>query len=181
MRWNWVLIEKNCTGCGICTQRCPVEVIDEYNRGLKIRKAIFVNKFRIKNCDAYATIYYPDLKWPVYRATLNGDILIVESLSKLGGMDILTILKSFGLSIRDIDKEVFIDFQQPLGKITEIDNKIRSDIILNLTLKHNIYSLGRYATWRPKIMLDDVFDDIFVIRRLIENGKYASMLHKQEK
>jgi heterodisulfide reductase subunit A len=34
--------EVKCTGCGICTQRCPVEVFDEYNRGLKIRKAIYV-------------------------------------------------------------------------------------------------------------------------------------------
>jgi heterodisulfide reductase subunit A len=34
--------ESKCTGCGICTQKCPVEVIDEYNKGLKVRKAIFV-------------------------------------------------------------------------------------------------------------------------------------------
>jgi heterodisulfide reductase subunit A len=34
--------ETKCTGCGICTQRCPVEVPDEYNRGFKLRKAIFV-------------------------------------------------------------------------------------------------------------------------------------------
>jgi heterodisulfide reductase subunit A len=34
--------ESKCTGCGICTQRCPVEVPDEYNKGLKNRKAIFI-------------------------------------------------------------------------------------------------------------------------------------------
>jgi heterodisulfide reductase subunit A len=34
--------EEKCTGCGICTQKCPVEVIDEYNKGLKVRKAIYV-------------------------------------------------------------------------------------------------------------------------------------------
>ncbi len=34
--------ETKCTGCGICTQRCPVEVPDEYNKGLKLRKAIYV-------------------------------------------------------------------------------------------------------------------------------------------
>jgi len=31
-----------CTGCGICAQRCPVEVPDEYNRGQKVRKAIYI-------------------------------------------------------------------------------------------------------------------------------------------
>jgi heterodisulfide reductase subunit A len=34
--------ESKCTGCGICTQKCPVEVYDEYNKGLKVRKAIYV-------------------------------------------------------------------------------------------------------------------------------------------
>jgi len=31
-----------CTGCGICAQRCPVEVPDEYNQGQKLRKAIYI-------------------------------------------------------------------------------------------------------------------------------------------
>jgi len=34
--------ESKCTGCGLCTQRCPVEVPDEYNKGLKMRKAIYM-------------------------------------------------------------------------------------------------------------------------------------------
>jgi heterodisulfide reductase subunit A len=34
--------ESKCTGCGLCTQRCPVEVKDEYNRGFKIRKAVYI-------------------------------------------------------------------------------------------------------------------------------------------
>jgi heterodisulfide reductase subunit A len=34
--------ESKCTGCGICTQKCHVEVVDEYNKGLKVRKAIYV-------------------------------------------------------------------------------------------------------------------------------------------
>jgi heterodisulfide reductase subunit A len=34
--------ESRCTGCGICTQRCPIEVKDEYNKGLKRRKAIHI-------------------------------------------------------------------------------------------------------------------------------------------
>jgi heterodisulfide reductase subunit A len=34
--------ESKCTGCGLCTQRCPVEVKDDYNRGFKVRKAIYI-------------------------------------------------------------------------------------------------------------------------------------------
>jgi len=35
--------EEKCTGCGICAQKCPVEVPDEYNQGMKPRKAIYVS------------------------------------------------------------------------------------------------------------------------------------------
>ena len=34
--------EEKCTGCGICAQKCPVEVVDEYNEGLGVRKAIYL-------------------------------------------------------------------------------------------------------------------------------------------
>ncbi len=34
--------ESRCTGCGICTQRCPIEIKDDYNKGLKRRKAIHI-------------------------------------------------------------------------------------------------------------------------------------------
>jgi heterodisulfide reductase subunit A len=35
--------EKKCTGCGLCTQNCPVEVPNEYDFGLSLRKAIYFN------------------------------------------------------------------------------------------------------------------------------------------
>ena len=34
--------EDKCTGCGECAIKCPVETQDEYNEGMKKRKAIFV-------------------------------------------------------------------------------------------------------------------------------------------
>jgi len=38
---RWV-IEEKCTACGLCAGVCPVEVDDEFNRGLQKRKAIYV-------------------------------------------------------------------------------------------------------------------------------------------
>ncbi len=32
--------EEKCVGCGICAQKCPVKVADEYNEGLMTRRAI---------------------------------------------------------------------------------------------------------------------------------------------
>jgi heterodisulfide reductase subunit A len=50
--------ETKCTGCGICTHRCLVEVPDEYNRGLKNRKAI-----HIKYPQAVPPVHTIDQEW----------------------------------------------------------------------------------------------------------------------
>lgn len=34
--------EGKCVGCGICAQKCPAKVADEYNEGLKSRKSIYL-------------------------------------------------------------------------------------------------------------------------------------------
>jgi heterodisulfide reductase subunit A len=34
--------KSKCTGCGVCAEKCPVETSDEYNEGMRKRKAIFV-------------------------------------------------------------------------------------------------------------------------------------------
>ncbi|MDH4123112.1 MAG: CoB--CoM heterodisulfide reductase iron-sulfur subunit A family protein [Thermoplasmata archaeon] len=34
--------EEKCTGCGTCALECPVEVIDEYNEGMRRRRAIYI-------------------------------------------------------------------------------------------------------------------------------------------
>jgi len=34
--------EEKCTGCGTCTEKCPVKIPDEYNKGLSMTKCIRV-------------------------------------------------------------------------------------------------------------------------------------------
>ncbi len=34
--------EDKCTGCGLCVEKCPIKVPDEYNAGLSKRKAIYL-------------------------------------------------------------------------------------------------------------------------------------------
>jgi len=34
--------ETKCTGCGVCAQHCPIEVRNEFDEGLGVRKAIYV-------------------------------------------------------------------------------------------------------------------------------------------
>jgi heterodisulfide reductase subunit A len=34
--------EAKCTGCGLCSEKCPTKVISEFDRGLTMRKAIYI-------------------------------------------------------------------------------------------------------------------------------------------
>jgi heterodisulfide reductase subunit A len=36
------IIEEKCNGCGVCAQKCPIEVVDMYNEALGKRSAIYV-------------------------------------------------------------------------------------------------------------------------------------------
>jgi len=141
---------------------------------------IYVNRIQIPDCDSYCTMYYPGEESSAYRASLSGDVLIIESMIRLNHNSLAHIFESFGLPLlKKTTGESLTNTKQKMGKIYPIDEKLRQKLITELTLKHNIYSLGRFATWRPKVMLDDVLEDIFVIRRLIEGGNYASLNHKQ--
>ena len=35
--------EEKCTGCGICALECPIEIVDEYNEGMRRRRAIYIS------------------------------------------------------------------------------------------------------------------------------------------
>lgn len=140
---------------------------------------VFVNRFHLQNCDTNCTIYYPSTDLSVYRASIVGDILITEGRKELNSQtDLDIICESLGIkSIAAYEKEN-VNFKQKYGKITKLETQVRKKIILNLTLKHNIYSLGRFATWRPTVMFDDILNDIYVIKQLILEGKYEALKYK---
>lgn len=139
---------------------------------------IYVNVFEIDDCDSYCTVYYPEACSSTYRASLTGNKLIIESMRPTGYDEQGMVFESLGIA--DDCENIVENKKQKFGKITPIDNTHREAIITNLTIDQNIYSLGRLATWRPKVMLDDVLKDIFHIRKLIQGGRYAALKHKQE-
>lgn len=143
-----------------------------------LAEPIHVTRIKIANCDSYCTVYYPSPNTPLYRASLTGNILIIESTSKIKDKDLYEVFTSLGLP--HCESNGYETFTQERGKILPVDESLRTDIISRLTLEHNIYSLGRFATWRPKVMLDDVLEDIFIIKKLIEGGNYASMRYSQK-
>jgi len=138
-------------------------------------RPIWTRTYELPNADIYQTIYYPDPQTNVYRASFTGNKLICEFMNDpvRVGLPLFFIAETFG-----VNGEKLIDIgsgTQEHGKIVEIPNPIRRSIMAQLTHEHNIYSLGRFATWR-NILLDDVFDDIFRIKDLINLDSYSRKL-----
>lgn len=128
-------------------------------------KSIFVSRFRVHNADVFQTIYFTDPDIGVYRASISGDLMIVESVSELLSSELGCVMEAFG--IYQIDP--IESCKQRFGKIAPIDDVWRRNFILRASTNHNIYSVGRFATWR-NILLDDVVHDLSVVKRLIKLG-----------
>lgn len=141
---------------------------------------ITVRRWRVPNADVFQTIYFPDPSMALYRASITGDLLIAEYMADVcgeadrakayGGSDV-ALAEAFGLLAADSMPVALDSTRQRFGKIAPIDDAWRRQFILWATMSHRVYSLGRFATWR-NILLDDVLQDISVIKRLITGGAY---------
>lgn len=150
---------------------------------------ISVIEFDIPGANVHQTIYFPDefQEFPddtsysrIYRATITGSRMIVEAAcSSLEYPVFLTseldmVFAAFGLksikhSLLDQGSTWEISNQ---GKISPIDNVWRRNLLHTLTDQHGVYSLGRFACWR-QILLDDVLQDVYRIKHLIESDNYT--------
>jgi hypothetical protein len=133
--------------------------------------------------DIYQTLYFPALHQPWYRASLTGNQLIIEMVEKIDDSEVSIIIEEvleyFGIPKGAYGYENVIYKEQQYGKIINIDEETRKTLMWGLTKDYNIYSLGRFATWRP-ILLDDLGKDLQVIRSLISmeekhRGYYQSL------
>lgn len=109
--------------------------------------------------DVYQTIYYPDPDVHYYRASLTGKQLIIEYVMEpLSDADITHVLEDFG--IEALKAYVNDTKRQEYGKLLPLaDDTARQEFILAMTDEYNLYSVGRFATWR-QILLDDVVQDV---------------------
>lgn len=133
------------------------------------RAPIHVARYRIENCEVYQTIYFPDPYLNVYRASITGDLLIVEGIGPIGIGDFEEVACAFAIANCDI--KPLDASEQHFGKIVPVNDGWRKTFMFELTQNANVFSLGRFATWR-NILLDDVLKDIGVIRRLMNSTNY---------
>ena len=128
------------------------------------------------NCDligsnVYQTLYLPygDDTSP-YRISITGNKLTAEWTGEPSTGQCFNIIERmmsvlFGhFAAIEFDHVRF--HQQIYGKIVPIDEIERQRFILWATDHYNVYSLGRYATWK-QILLDDVLMDIEIIKQFL--------------
>lgn len=136
------------------------------------RAPIIVDRFRVPQSDVFQTVYFPDPETPVYRASITGDLLIVESTASPKHDELDAVWDAMQLQ----EAHKIDSVTQEYGKIAPIaDDAARRATLLSLTRDHGIYSLGRFATWR-NILLDDVVGDISVIKGMMRSDGYAHRL-----
>lgn len=133
---------------------------------------IWTKRFEVKNCNVHQTIYFPCDENNVYRATLTGNQLIIESISEEFDidLDLLYIISAFGIDIDDVLIQVESSKQQ-YGKIAEINDSFRRSMLYDITRVWNIYSAGRFAIWK-NILMDDVLQDLRVIKEMQAKDSY---------
>lgn len=141
------------------------------------RAPITVQRFTLDDdTDVHQTIYFPDPSLPLYRASITGRTLIVEhagaDVSPSDKEDARNVVEhAFGIVLNDAEVASTVTHQR-FGKIAPIaDDAARKHALFRLSHELGIYSLGRFATWR-NILLDDVVQDIAVIKRLMRSGAY---------
>jgi len=147
-----------------------------YPRPIKFNyENIYIEIYEIEKCNVYQTIYFPDLETPLYRASITKNKLILEcilkgKISSIENSMLYIALNAFGIPIDSVSNK-FTATAQKFGKLVPINEQERKEYIGWLTKEHNVYSIGRFATWK-NIELDDVVKDALKIKSVIENKGY---------
>lgn len=167
----------------ISTIPMPILIGELFYRELKQSDFDYLSGYnlvgKVQNTEAYTSILFPDPDKFYSRISITGDQYIAEFPKLIANVpvndsetNIDDIKKTISIEL-GIDNWYLIDkptwFPQQYSKILPIDEHKRKNFIRWATNEYNIYSLGRYATWRPKLLLDDLINDVRKIERWIEN------------
>jgi hypothetical protein len=144
-------------------------------------------KARVRNSEAHATLYVPDPNVPFSRITLTGEELVLEfprmTLADLEGeVGRMVEAASALMGLSTVAKEPRL-IEQRYHKIEPIpDQERRAFIFWASTVQDRAFSLGRFACWRPGLLLDDLVKDIRLIDGWVRSGTpgYSQVLHASE-
>lgn len=125
----------------------------------------------------HLTTYYPEPGYNVYRATIEGQDIIVEMIGDTNNGDesyakntLYWVLYSFGLEVKHVVQDSLTVNVQKYGKIYCTNEDHRHGTIMSLTEEHMIFSFGRFAVWE-QIRADDLVEDIKYIWRMVDTSE----------
>jgi hypothetical protein len=148
----------------------------------KFRSGVNIKaKLRVPS-DVYCSLYVPHDQMEMSRISITGDEMIVECYpgTEAAKDPVHWAQIAAGLMGLPFGSAEVIDCkEQKYAKILPIDEEVRREFIMWASREHNVYSLGRFATWRPGLLLDDVVNDVRVIQRIA--GRQASIYDHKKK
>ena len=142
----------------------------DYHKSIPFQyRTIWNVNAELDGVDIYQTLYCPYIAEHPYRVSITGNKMTMEFAQEPEHwqqhveyyLDKLFPNWWTGVEVKDIRLK-----KQEYGKIIPVSDNARQSFMLWATDNHNIYSLGRYATWR-QILLDDLVKDINIISRWI--------------
>ncbi len=136
----------------------------------------------IDNCEAYVSLLVPNPEFCFSRVSITGAELIVEVPGAITrGMDSVDVIEqAMGLLGLDIyNARDFHTFEAKYAKINPMaDDRERREFIYMASTQYGIWSLGRFATWRPGLLMDDLIKDIRMIEGWMTHDKYDMALKR---
>ena len=84
----------------------------------------------------------------------------------------IVIYDCLGLGSKFLPTNGFMTSQK-YAKIQPIDETARKQFLAWATDNFNIFSLGRFATWRPGLLLDDLVQDVQRIEKWAFADRYS--------
>lgn len=126
----------------------------------------------LPNCDAYVSLYVPSNQYNIRRISITGNEMIIEidHDCERGNENIYVSTALNFLSLESIPSYTIKEVKhQEYSKILPINEDERKRFMFWATDKYGVFSLGRYATWRPGLLLDDLVKDVHRIMSWLRN------------
>jgi hypothetical protein len=133
----------------------------------------------VRDCDAYVSLLVPAPEDPISRVSITGNQMIIE----LAREPVATPTGTAWDAARKLGIETDAVFgvgelrRQTYNKIIPIDDESRKRFMLWATSNCHVYSLGRFATWRPGLLLDDLVKDVRLIDKWTRSSGYDIAVH----
>jgi hypothetical protein len=133
----------------------------------------------VRDCDAYVSLLVPAPEDPISRVSITGNQMIIE----LAREPVATPTGTAWDAARKLGIETDAVFgvgelrRQTYNKIIPIDDESRKRFMLWATSNCHVYSLGRFATWRPGLLLDDLVKDVRLIDKWTRSSGYDMAVH----